>query len=104
MKSVVEDQNIVVLKADMTEENAEIEETLVGFGNTALAIPYYAVYQPGKDPHHFAGNFTAVGAKGFLETAGVSYSNSPSQNQIEAKDKPKADAGVVADARIVPSG
>lgn len=75
MKSVVEDQNIVVLKADMTEDDQEINDTLIGFGNTALAIPYYAVYEPGKEPHHFAGNFTAVGAKGFLDTAGITQNN-----------------------------
>lgn len=71
MKSVVENQNIVVLKADMTEDNLAIENKLVEFGNTAKAIPYYAVYRPGEEPHHFDGNFLAGGAKSFLETAGI---------------------------------
>lgn len=99
MKSVVEDQNIVVLKADMTEDNAEIDNTLIGFGNTAKAIPYYAVYRPGKDPHHFPGNFSAVGAKGFLETAEISLSNS-NEGGKESNTKQRA----VADARTVPAG
>ena len=55
----------------MTEEAPEIEAKLIEFGNTAKAIPYYAVFRPGKAPHHFEGNFAAVGAKGFLEKAGI---------------------------------
>lgn len=55
----------------MTNEAPEIEQTLIDFGNTAKAIPYYAVYRPGKEPHHFDGNFVTAGAKGFLKTAGI---------------------------------
>ena len=79
-KSTVEDHNIVVLKADMTNEAPEIEQTLIDFGNTAKAIPYYAVYRPGKEPHHFDGNFVTAGASGFLKTAGIAAG---SGNEIE---------------------
>ena len=103
MKSVVEGQNIVVLKADMTNDNSEIDNTLVGFGNTAKAIPYYAVYRPGEAPHHFPGNFSAVGSKGFLETARISLSTSSDPNKVEGKEKSDAEPGTVADARIVPA-
>ena len=70
-KDVVEQQNIVVLKADMTDDAPDIESKLVEFGNTAKAIPYYAVFRPGEEPHHFDGNFVTVGAKGFLDRAGI---------------------------------
>lgn len=74
--STLKDQNVIVLKADMTEDNIDIENKLVEFGNTAKAIPYYAVYRPGEAPHHFDGNFVTVGAKGFLDRAGI-VSNKP---------------------------
>ena len=73
--ATIEEQNIVVLKADMTESDEEIEGKLVEFGNTLKAIPYYAVYRPGKQPHHFDGNFVTVGAKGFLDRAGIASDN-----------------------------
>ena len=89
MKSVVEGQNIVVLKADMTEESEEIDNKLVEFGNTAKAIPYYAVYRPDEAPHHFDGNFVADGAKGFLDRAGITSSN-PRTGELASQPYTKA--------------
>lgn len=101
MKSVVEDQNIVVLKADMTEDNLEVDNKLIELGNTSKAIPYYAVLRPGKPPHHFKGNFTLGGAKEFLDTAGISHSGIP---KVKSESQSKVDGGAVADAGIVPAG
>jgi hypothetical protein len=81
-KSTIEEQNIVVLKADMTHDAPDIEEKLIEFGNTAKAIPYYAVYRPGQAPHHFDGNFVTVGAKGFLERAGIIASGEPAKVSV----------------------
>ena len=75
-KEIIEDQNIVVLQADMTNDAPDIQQTLVEFGNTAKAIPYYAVYRPGEEPVHFDGNFVASGPKGFLQRAGISLEQS----------------------------
>lgn len=96
-KSIVEDQNIVVLKADMTEDAPDIESKLVEFGNTAKAIPYYAVYRPGKEePHHFDGNFVTVGAQGFLTKAGIS---ADAQTPDREYGQSSASSDAVADAR-----
>ena len=54
----------------MTNDSPDIEQTLIEFGNTAKAIPYYAVYRPGEDPVHFNGVFTGV--RKFLNKAGIS--------------------------------
>lgn len=56
-KEIFESNGIVTLKADKTDEySAEpVDRKLVELGNTAKAIPYYAVYVPGKEePIHFA--------------------------------------------------
>ena len=89
-KEVVEQQNIVVLKADMTDDAPDIEAKLIEFGNTAKAIPYYAVFRPGEEPHHFDGNFVTVGSRGFLDRAGILSTDA----SLESADTKVADTKV----------
>jgi len=81
-KTTVEENNIVVLKADMTHDAPDIEDKLIEFGNTAKAIPYYAVYRPDSEPHHFDGNFLTVGARGFLDRAGIEAARNPAITNV----------------------
>ena len=69
MKQAVESQGIVVMKADKTDPSPEIDNLLIEFGNTATAIPYYAVYRPDEEPVHFQGNF--LSPTGFMAKAGI---------------------------------
>ncbi|MEZ6094527.1 MAG: protein-disulfide reductase DsbD family protein [Pirellulaceae bacterium] len=67
-KQFFEENNIVALKADNTEESKEINRFLDQFGNTAHGLPYYAVYHPEKDePLHF-GAQTFTGPEHFINT------------------------------------
>ncbi|QEG22818.1 hypothetical protein [Mariniblastus fucicola] len=88
----------------MTKDAPEVENKLVEFGNTAKAIPYYAVFRPGEEPHHFDGNFLTVGAKGFLDTAGISWSEVTPLNQVKGKDTPNAELKSTADVMASPAG
>jgi len=78
----------------MTEEAPDIEQQLIDFGNTAKAIPYYAVFKPGEKPHHFDGNFLTIGARGFLKTAGIDadqktpWINKVSEEEIATRPLP----------------
>lgn len=66
----------------MTQSAPDIEQQLIEFGNTAKAIPYYAVFKPGEKPHHFDGNFLTIGSKGFLETAGIALDQAPALTKV----------------------
>lgn len=103
-KTTVEEQNIVFLKADMTDDAPDVEDKLIEFGNTAKAIPYYAVYRPGEAPHHFDGNFVAAGAKGFLDRAGISPSEASTVKSVKGEGLAKPGVKTVADASSAPAG
>ncbi len=61
-----EQNNIVALKADNTEESKEIKMLLDGLGNTANGLPYYAIYDPARsEPLHF-GSQTFLGPQDFI--------------------------------------
>ena len=63
-KSYFKDNRIVALKADRDRDPA-VDQLLIELGNSAKAIPYYAIYQPGKPPVHFEGYF--MSSESFLE-------------------------------------
>ncbi len=89
----------------MTNEAPEVEQRLVDFGNTAKAIPYYAVFRPGKEPLHFDGNFFTVGAKGFLERAGIDASAGEIElNKVKGEDQPAAKLDQLPSAVASPAG
>ena len=58
-------QDHCVFKADKSQEAPEVDELLVELGNSATALPYYAMFRPGADPVHFNGVFWT--ARSFLE-------------------------------------
>lgn len=52
---------MVALKADKNK-SPEVNELLKELGNSATAIPYYAIFSPGLDkPIHFGGNILTTG-------------------------------------------
>ena len=64
------ENGIVSLKADK-DKMPGVNELLVEYGNTAKAIPYYAIYSPGWDePKHFGGTVLTPGSvKELIEEA-----------------------------------
>ncbi len=69
-KQFFESNGVVALKADKNE-SPEVNALLKELGNTATAIPYYAIYAPGLDePIHFGGNIlTASQVKSEVQKA-----------------------------------
>lgn len=47
----------MLLKADKSVPAPEVDLLLNELGNTAGAIPYYGLFQPGEEPIHFNGVF-----------------------------------------------
>ncbi len=60
---------MVILKADKSNEAPEVDALLSELGNTAGAIPYYGLFQPGEEPIHFDGVF--VDPDSFLSQLGA---------------------------------
>jgi thiol:disulfide interchange protein len=46
-QSFLEENNVEVLVADLTEPAPEIDELMVTLGNTGKGIPFYAIYPAG---------------------------------------------------------
>ncbi len=67
-KTYFASHNIVPLKADNTENSAEINALLDGLGNTTHGLPYYVLILPDRpdDPLHFGG-VTFLRAEDFLK-------------------------------------
>ena len=61
--------DIVLLKADKTGDAPEVDALLAELGNTAAAIPYFGLFQPGEEPIHFNGVFYTP--KSFLDQLGA---------------------------------
>lgn len=61
--------NIVLLKADKTGDAPEVDALLAELGNTAAAIPYFGLFQPGEEPIHFDGVYFTP--ESFLEQLGA---------------------------------
>jgi thiol:disulfide interchange protein len=60
-KKLFEENGVVALKADK-DKMPGVNELLKELGNTATAIPYYAIYSPGwEEPVHFGGNVLTAG-------------------------------------------
>ena len=57
------------MKADKTGKAPEVDALLAELGNTANAIPYYGLFQPGEEPVHFNGIFYT--SKSFLDQLGA---------------------------------
>ncbi len=58
--------NIVAFEADRDKDPA-VDQLLLKLGNSAKAIPYYAVYTPGSDePFHFQAFYT-TGPGAFID-------------------------------------
>lgn len=69
-KTFFDKNGVVALKADK-DKNPGVNELLKRLGNTATAIPYYAIYSPGwSEPQHFGGSvLTASGVKEVVQEA-----------------------------------
>lgn len=60
-KSLFRQHDVIAVKADK-DKVEEVDELLRELGNTATAIPYYAVFAPGlPEPIHFGGNVLTPG-------------------------------------------
>lgn len=57
------------MKADKSNEAPEVDALLRELGNTAQAIPYFGLFQPGEDPIHFDGVYLSADA--FLDQLGA---------------------------------
>lgn len=65
-KKYFENHKVIAFKADR-DKNPETDELLIALGNSARGIPYYAIYQPGKDePSHFGPDFLPT-SQSFLD-------------------------------------
>lgn len=67
------------MKADKSGKAPEVDALLAELGNTAAAIPYFGLFQPGEEPIHFDGVFytsesflNQLGAKQLSEAWGKS--------------------------------
>ena len=90
MKTLFESNKIVVLKADKSQTDPEVDALLSELGNSAGAIPYFAMFQPEKDPVHFDGCYLTPGS--FIDRLvdeGVVLDEKP--------DKETGEGGVVAE-------
>lgn len=81
-KTFFEENGVVALKADK-DKNPGVNDLLKRLGNTATAIPYYAIYSPGwSQPQHFGGNvLTAGGVREVVEEALEAAREAESQQQ-----------------------
>ena len=68
------------MKADKSHAAPEVDELLGELGNTAAAIPYFGLFQPGEEPIHFPGVFNSP--QSFLDQLGA-------EQLSEAWGKPK---------------
>ena len=55
MKQWFKSNNVIVLKADKSQDSPEVDQLLLELGNSTKAIPYYALLQPDEKPVHFNG-------------------------------------------------
>jgi len=81
VQKLIEEHNVIVLRADFTRGDPQIKELLARLGNPAGSLPYYAVF-PARDPQRpivFDGVITASQVVQVLRQAG------PSQVQPEAQ-------------------
>ena len=51
-----------MLKADKSQPNPDVDALLEELGNSATAIPYYALFRPHQEPVHFNGVFLTPGS------------------------------------------
>jgi len=71
-KELFADLSVVPMKADKTKDRPDIDAMLVKLGNTSRAIPFYAVYVPGRDePVLFDGLITHSTVRAKLAEAGI---------------------------------
>ena len=72
-KRLVDQNQVVALKADMTGDAPEAEKLLVELGNSARTIPYLAIFPGnGGEPIVMDGPITQSGFLANLERAGPS--------------------------------
>lgn len=87
-KNLFEEHGVVALKADK-DKMPGVNELLKKLGNTATAIPYYAIYSPGWDePRHFGGTALTPGiVQEIIEEATEAAGKSDKQQTALRADK-----------------
>ncbi len=90
-KKLFDQHGVVALKADK-DKMPGVNDLLKQLGNTATAIPYYAIYSPGWDqPRHFGGNVLTPGkVKTIIEEALQAADKSKDNSQQAALDNGKS--------------
>lgn len=68
-QKLLNDNNVVQLVADMTEDNAEANALLIELGNTGTAIPFMAIFPGRGEPVTLDGVITKNGLISKIEEA-----------------------------------
>ncbi len=74
VQKLIDEHNVIVLRADFTRGDPQIKQLLARLGNPAGSLPYYAVF-PARDPQRpivFDGVITASQVVQVLRQAGPS--------------------------------
>ncbi len=74
VQKLIDEHNVIVLRADFTRGDPQIKQLLAQLGNPAGSLPYYAVF-PARDPQRpivFDGVITASQVVQVLRQAGPS--------------------------------
>ena len=69
MQLWVESNDVIVLKADKSNDSPEADQLLLELGNSTKAMPYYALMRPDESPVHFNGVFLSPSL--FLDQMGT---------------------------------
>lgn len=83
VQELVEENNVVAIKADKTEENPAIDQLLTELGNPGAGIPFLAIFPAnGEEPITYDGPITKEMVLEALRKAGPS---NPEGNQRVAR-------------------
>ena len=82
-KQLVQQNGVVALKADKSQEAPEVDALLVELGNAGKTLPFYAIYPPdGRPPITLDGVITQEMILTALEEAGPSRAQDGSRTAM----------------------
>ena len=90
-KKLFEEHDVVALKADK-DKNPGVDDLLRKLGNSATAIPYYAIYSPGWDkPVHFGGTVLTGGRVKEIIDEAIKAAEQKAAAELEAAEQQAAE-------------